>query len=211
MITVRRATVEDAAAMGSLYVRVWQDVYPGIIPNETLLAMCPSLAAERWQAAIRASGGRRAAVVAEGPAQTAVQAPNTASPVTGIGNFGPNWDDALGFDGEIFTLYVDPDHIGQGAGSALLAGMFGAMADAGMTSALVWTLSLSPQRFFYEAMGARRMARKTERIAGMPVELSAYGWSDLGTVLGRYPRARLSRLAGEGPDAGLASEAGPLT
>ncbi|MGF1454206.1 MAG: GNAT family N-acetyltransferase [Alphaproteobacteria bacterium] len=199
MITVRRAVVEDAAAMGALYVRVWQDVYPGIIPNETLLAMCPAVASERWEAAIRAAGGRRGARVVE-----------AGSALAGIGNFGPNWDLDLAFDGEIFTLYVDPDHIGQGAGAALLSDMFATLLDAGMSSALVWTLSLSPHRFFYEAMGAKRVARKIERIAGMPVELSAYGWSDLGAVLGRYPPVRTSRLTKDASDNGLASQAGPL-
>ncbi len=184
MISIRRAQVLDAEAMGALYVRVWQDVYPGVIPNETLLAMCPDRAAERWEAAILAEGGRRGALVAE----------DVRGGIVAIGNYGPNRDRSLPYEGEIFTLYVDPDRIGGGTGSMLLTAMFEALTDAGMGSALVWTLSLSPHRFFYEAVGAKLIARKMDRIAGMPVELSAFGWADIAARLdGAVPELSASR------------------
>ncbi len=159
--------------MGELYVRVWQDVYPGVVPNDTLLAMCPDRAAERWESVILSAGARRGAVV--------VETPETG--ITAIGNYGPNRDRGLTFDGEIFTLYVEPDRAGEGIGSILLNAMFEALLDGGMGSALVWTLSLNPHRFFYEAMGGQLVARKMDRIAGMPVELSAYGWPDLRSLI----------------------------
>ncbi len=169
MMVIRQALRQDAAAMGDLYVRVWQETYPGLIPNETLLAMCPDRAAERWETMIDGAGRRRGALVATLP----------GAGVIGLASYGPNRDKALDFQGEIFTLYVDPDFAGLGAGSGLLSAIFGALAEEGMDSALVWTLSLNPHRFFYEAQGGILAARKRDRIADVPVELSAFAWKAL--------------------------------
>ncbi len=173
MMLIRRAVERDADAMGSLYVKVWQETYPSLIPNDVLLAMSPEGAARRWRATLAESGYRSGAVVAE----------DHPSGLIGLGSFGPNRDRGLPFGGEIFTLYVDPFHQGTGVGKALTTAMFEALVEGGIHSCIVWTLALNPSRFFYEAAGAEFVARKLDRIGGMPVELAAYGWSDLTAVL----------------------------
>lgn len=183
MLLIRRALTQDTPSMGELYVRVWQDTYPGLIPNETLLAMCPQRAADRWQAVLSASGHGRGALVAEDASLAAGQDKARGTGLIGLGSFGPNQDRDLPYDAEVFTLYVDPDHSGRGVGTALIETMFESMIEARMTSALVWTLSLNPHRFFYRALGAKHVARKMDQIAGMPVELSAFAWDDITTLV----------------------------
>ena len=48
---------------------------------------------------------------------------------------------------------------------------------------LVWVLADNPARFFYEGLGGRLVAERTELFWGADVRERAYGWSDLNTVV----------------------------
>ena len=43
----------------------------------------------------------------------------------------------------------------------------------------VWVLAGNPSRFFYEAIGGRRIALRTERMGDEDVQEIAYGWDDI--------------------------------
>ena len=86
--------------------------------------------------------------------------------------------------GEIFTLYVAPEHQERGIGRALLFRLFEGLTDRGLNSAVVWVLAQNPARFFYEAMGGRRIAAKQERLWNTTLPQVAYGWDDLRLVHG---------------------------
>ena len=62
----------------------------------------------------------------------------------GLCSLGAARDGGTGFDGEIYTLYVDPAFLGRGAGRALLAGAFDAFKDA--QPALLPDLGPCPQQ-----------------------------------------------------------------
>jgi hypothetical protein len=64
-------------------------------------------------------------------------------------------------------------------GRALLMSLFDALIDRGMNSAVVWVLAQNPARFFYEAMGGRRIAEKKERLWNALLPQVGYGWDDL--------------------------------
>ena len=50
-------------------------------------------------------------------------------------------------------MFVDPDHWRQGIAAALMREATAAMADAGFTTAQLWTPEGAPARRFYEAGG----------------------------------------------------------
>ena len=85
----------------------------------------------------------------------------------------------LPYDGEVYTLYVLPDHQGAGNGRRLLGALFSALSAAGCRSALVWVLAENPARFFYEAMGGTLIATREEPFHGVVLSECAYGWPDL--------------------------------
>ena len=66
--------------------------------------------AARWRSAI-AMPGRESVLVAESRKET----------IIGMTSLGRARDADLGFEGEIYTLYVDPMATGKGIGRALLA------------------------------------------------------------------------------------------
>ncbi len=167
-LQIRLARPEDAAEVARVYIESWHDTYPGVLPSSLLRAMTPKGQTARWRAAIRAQS-REAVLVAE----------SSRYGIIGMASMGPARDDGLGFDGEIFTLYVDPAFYGRGAGRALLKGAFSALRKGGMSSCVIWAHARNHARFFYEAMGGRLIAQRTAKLMGETVPETAFGWRTL--------------------------------
>ena len=133
VVSVRQARPEDAAQIARVYIDSWHDAYAGILPNRLLCAMTPPGQTARWRAAIRARG-RESVLVAE----------DGSHGLVGMASFGPSRDRALGFDGEVYTLYVDPAFYGRGSGRALLQGAFAALLKRGQSSCVIWAHAKNP-------------------------------------------------------------------
>ena len=164
-LSLRQARPSDAAELARIYIESWQDTYPGLLPHGLLGGMSRKSHAARWQNTIRGGG----VLVAEA---------GNLGPI-GLASLGASRDRGLGFDGEIYTLYVDPACLGQGVGSALLQGAFAALKERKFHSCLVWSHARNNACFFYEAMGGIRIAERTTRMAGSPVPEIAFGWKHL--------------------------------
>ena len=115
--------------------------------------------------------------------------------VIGFGSCGAARQRISGCDGEVYTLYVLPDHHGKQIGRALLAALFDRLGENGIRSAVVWVLAGNPSRFFYEAMGGRVAGNRRERLWGAELDEICYIWPDLTVALG--PKGPL-RLSGQG-------------
>ena len=168
VVSVRQARAEDADQVARVYIESWHDTYAGILPNRLLCAMTPRGQTARWRAAIRARG-REAVLVAECGSYG----------IVGMTSFGPARDGGLGFDGEVYTLYVDPGFYGRGSGRALMQGAFAALRKRGQSSCIVWAHAKNPVRFFYEAIGGRLIAERTAQMMGDAVPENGFGWHKL--------------------------------
>jgi GNAT superfamily N-acetyltransferase len=172
-LNVRSARPEDAADLARIYIESWQDTYPGIVSSSLLGAMSFKGHVQRWQNTIRGADRKRGAVlVAEDDRHGAI----------GLCSLGPVRDGGAGFEGEIYTLYVDPGFLGRGTGSALMAGAFEAFKTRGLHSCLIWAHAKNNACFFYEAMGGRRVATRTTRLMGELTPEIGFGWKQLATV-----------------------------
>lgn len=167
-LSVRSARPEDAADLARIYIESWQDTYAGILPHSLLAAMSHKGHAARWQAAIRSGG---AVLVAEDAQHGAI----------GLCSLGGARDKALGLEGEIYTLYVDPAFLGRGTGRALLDGAFGVFRERKLRSCVIWAHARNNACFFYEAMGGRRVATRTTRLMGELTPEIGFGWRQLAT------------------------------
>lgn len=168
VVAVRQARADDAADVARVYIDSWHDTYAGILPHRLLCAMTSRGQTARWRAAIKARG-RESVMVAECGSYG----------IVGMTSFGPSRDGAMGFDGEVYTLYVDPAFYGRGTGRALLRGAFVEFRKRGGTSCLIWAHVNNPARFFYEAMGGRLVAERTAQMMGDAVPEHAFGWKKL--------------------------------
>ena len=169
MVRIRPAALSDASAIADIQVETWRDTYAGTIPDRTLLGLSRTSHSENWRRILRDVRADSITRVAEGP----------DSRVVGFANAGRARPTNLPHDGEVYTLYVLPDHQGAGYGRGLLGALFSALSAAGCRSALVWVLAGNPARFFYEAMGGTLVATREEPFHGVVLSECAYGWPDL--------------------------------
>ncbi|GAA0528782.1 GNAT superfamily N-acetyltransferase [Rhizomicrobium palustre] len=166
-LEIRQARQDDAADVAQVYIDSWHDTYPGVLPNGLLRAMTPKGQTARWLAAIRAQAREKVLVA------------DSHHGIIGMASLGPSRDTVLGFDGEVYTLYVDPAYFGQGVGRALLKGAFGTMRRDGMSSCVIWAHARNHARFFYEAMGGKLVAERNAKLMGEACPETAYGWKTL--------------------------------
>jgi len=167
-IHIRKARPSDADSIARIYIDAWQDTYPALLPSRLLLQMTMDGQVQRWRNAI-AIAARETVYVAE----------DETGAILAMTSFGRSRDTGLGFDGEIYTLYVDPVFTGMGVGGALLRGAFAALSEREHESCLIWAHARNPARFFYEAMGGRLVAERITSMMGTPVPELAYGWRKL--------------------------------
>jgi len=123
-LSVRTARPEDAADLARIYIESWQDTYAGVVSHALLGAMSHKGHTARWRTSIRTMGSTGAVLVAEDARYGAI----------GLCSLGVARDRGLDFEGEVYTLYVDPAFLGRGAGRALLGGAFDAFKERRLRS-----------------------------------------------------------------------------
>lgn len=155
---VRDAVLGDAEAVAALQVRSWQQAYRGLVPDDFLDGLAADTWLERWRNAF----GR--------PPREGVHdlvATVDGHPVT-IGAAGPALEPSHDLTGQLYVLYTDPDHWGEGHGSAVLTEVHRRLARDGHTRAQLWVAAANERSIgFYEHHGWHRDgATQRETLAG---------------------------------------------
>jgi ribosomal protein S18 acetylase RimI-like enzyme len=135
---IRPGTPDDAEAVARVHVETWQAAYADVLPREGL----EQLSGER--AARRAELHRQAPpIVAE-----------VNGEIVGFVSVGAAHDDDA--DGELYAIYVHPDHWDRGFGRDLIVAGEARLRELGHTHAVLWVLEDNPRaRRFYELAGWR--------------------------------------------------------
>ena len=137
---VRAATLEDAAAISRIRTRGWQAGYAHVFPKEALAGMPTDATRDFWARYLANPAPRSAILVAE-----------AGGSIAGFASVGPA---QAGETGELYAIYVDPDHWGEGLGKALIRTAEERLVEAGFAEAILWVLDDNPRaRRFYETMG----------------------------------------------------------
>ncbi len=182
---IRRAVPADARGIARAHVETWRSAYAGILPDQVIVQMSVDEKAAAWRQLIQRQDAVDAVIVAEIDDGT----------IVGFASCGPAGPESMpDYDGEIHTLYVLPDWQEQGIGRALLCGCLRVLGAAEIAAAYLWVLADNPSRFFYQAMGGKRISERDERLWGTTVHEVAYGWPDLSAL----PKACESFGAGRG-------------
>jgi ribosomal protein S18 acetylase RimI-like enzyme len=168
-LSIRRALIGDARGIARVHVETWRSAYAGILPDRVMVQMSVDDKAAAWRRLIARQGRSEAIHVAIGADRMLV----------GFASCGPAGPGMGDYAGEIYTLYVLPDWQERGIGRALLCACFDSLAAADIDSAFLWVLADNPSRFFYEAMGGRRIGERDENLWGVSVHEIAYGWPRL--------------------------------
>jgi ribosomal protein S18 acetylase RimI-like enzyme len=162
---VRLAQLEDAQGIATVHVRAWQDSYQEQIPADYLQALSIDERTQRWQRILELPTPHGQIFVA------------AAGSILGFCSIGPSRDeDAVDNTGEIYAIYVAPESVGQGIGSALIRAGLATLAQDGYTEVTLWvlTINLSAQGFYRRHGFVADKSTKTESIGGSAVEEIRY-------------------------------------
>ena len=170
---IRVARPGDASGIARLETETWRDAYPTLLPRAYLVQNL--VTRSRWQQ--RLQGGGRNVLVAES-APRRIVAYATWGPAGWHHRARPGGPAA----GQLYELYVHADHREKGIGRRLCAEAARRMASRGMGSLYVEVLEGNPNRFFYEVLGARLVARTLHDFAGRRLATVVYLGTDLKTL-----------------------------
>ena len=164
--------MDDADAIERVRTDTWRDAYRGLLPDSLLDGL--GYDATR----------RRALVAALPPHQFVLVAEDDGTVVAYcIGGPSRSADDP--FAGEVYAIYVLPEHHGRGIGRALLEAAAKELADRGFGSMIIWVLrENAPSRRFYERMGGRHIRDEDRELYGVRITESGYGWEDISRSFG---------------------------
>ncbi len=195
-ILLLKANVAHARGIARVYVDAWRATYAGLLPARALTGMSYERQMVEWAHQIRHKGLHCPILVAL----------DDRAGVVGMTSFGKSRIEdrpasapflsgnvSLG-SGEVFTLYVHPDHQDKGVGRQLLGAAFAGLREKGLAKAYVWVLDSNPARYFYERMGGRYIADRDEDLWGVAVSQVAYGWPDLAVASARLGLVRQTRF-----------------
>lgn len=145
-MTLRTATIADIPACASVHLQTWQIAYRGIISDDYLDALTLDNFRARWE---RGMGNiTRTSLVAE-----------VEAGVVGFVVFGlpMEKENVLESTGEVYALYIHPNHARRGIGSALMEAALQSLTDAGYTQVILWTWEINHSACrFYEGCGFMR-------------------------------------------------------
>lgn len=158
---IRPATLRDARAVAEVHAAVQQVLFSGIVPDEALRAQPMEKRVSTWREAIEY--GEPQVHVAEAGGQ-----------VVGLVGFDRSRDPKTKPTvGEIWALYLLPDHWGQGVGVALWDAASEGLSEEGCTQVTVW-VPLRHERAlrFFELAGFKRELNtaRTTPVGGVKIE-----------------------------------------
>ena len=170
LVRIRAATVEDSAAIGELHVAAWRETYRGLMPDRVLDSLSASARAEQWR-----SGLVRGA---KGPLVFVVEAADGS--LCGFGAAGPSQDSPLGWQAEIYALYLLRSSQRRGIGTALLRRLWAELQARNRRKVGLWVLTTNADaRAFYARLGGAVVDHRIDASAGWDCDETAYFWNDL--------------------------------
>ncbi|WP_410785139.1 GNAT family N-acetyltransferase [Kribbella sp. C-35] len=135
----------------------WRGAFTGLVPQDFLDAMDPDSIAASWADSIAAGRSRLYVSVTDR--------------VVGYAGVGPERDEtAPPNTGELYALFVHPDHWATGAGRALTDAACTDLRNAGCTTVRLWVLEANIRaRRFYQRYGFTETPDRTHSsLANLP-------------------------------------------
>ncbi|MFG1620415.1 GNAT family N-acetyltransferase [Kribbella sp. NPDC049227] len=147
---MRAAREEDLLGAAEARVASWRAAFTGLVPQDFLDAMDSAAIAASWSESIAA--GRSRLYVA-----------SIGEQIAGYAGVGPERDrEAPPGTGELYALFVHPDHWGTGAGRALTDAAVADLRDHGCTDVWLWVLEANIRaRRFYARYGFTETTDRT--------------------------------------------------
>lgn len=141
---IRDATPDDAEGIAIVHVKTWQCAYRGQMPDSLLDGLSVEKRTEGWRKQLQEPPEGRHSFVVEIEGQ-----------IVGWCTVGKTRDEDVTPEiGELYGIYIHPDFIGKGLGSALMEHALTVLKNDGYDKATLWVLDTNEKtRRFYEKKG----------------------------------------------------------
>ncbi len=167
--SVRAAVVSDAYSIALIHVDSWKTTYAGLLPDAYLSSLNVESRERFWTEALTTPTVRSLTFLVCDSKQN----------VLGFVSGGEERTRELGYDGELYAIYLPLEQQRQGLGTRLVRRLVTELIALGFRSMLVWVLDENPSRKFYEVLGGKRIKEQTIERGGEAFVETAYGWDDL--------------------------------
>ena len=157
-VTIRPATVDDAARIASVHVASWRQAYRGVVAEDYLATLDVDRRTEWWRNQLKGAGRGTQVWVAQDEGQ-----------VVGFASLGPSLDDDAGRDTlQIHTIYLEPSSWGLGVARELMRTLLAAVPPGAPVT--LWVMHANERaRHFYRRNGfVADGVERVEDIAGEP-------------------------------------------
>lgn len=166
--SVRPAVARDAKAIAEIHVATWHAAYKDLMPDDYLAGMTVDKRQAYWREAIEYS-------------EPQVLVATEGEKIVGFVGFDRSRDPKTRSSvGEIWALYVSPEHWRKGVGLQLWDGARDGLKDEGCTQVTLWVL-----------LGNERALKFCEHAAGFKREMPSLKTVDFGSA--KLEELRLKR------------------
>src|ERR1700685_869365 len=145
---VRLARVDDARAIAEVHVASWRTTYKGIFSD----ALLDNLSVDKRELSWREM------LASPEPNSVTLVACNVGGSIVGFVSGGAERTGRLGYEGELYAIYLLQLAQRQGLGTLLVQHFVCELRARGLGSMAVWVLAANPFREFYEALGGKVVA-----------------------------------------------------
>lgn len=178
MHTIRSADDNDIPALAHIHVEGWKAGYKNIVDQDFLNTLNVDDRAKDWKSWMDA--GEVPTIIAEidgKPVGFSIYG-GLRTPPPGTSSIRPL------YTGELYALYVLPDHWGQGIGTALMKSAVNIMRENKHKSMCLWVVDKNERaKNLYEKLGGQRIGKKQVEIGPSKVKEICYGWRDTSIIL----------------------------
>lgn len=158
---VRPAEMSDSRAVAEVHAAAARAAYEGLLPEEQLRALAPGTREAKWRDAIEFS-------------EPQVQVAELDGEIVGFVGFDRSRDPKTpSTTGEIWAIYVKPEHWDKGVGVALWDAAREGLEEEGCTVVTIWVPLRNDRALrFHELAGFKREMKtaKTSMLAGVKIE-----------------------------------------
>lgn len=142
-MTIRRATPEDVRSLAEVHVASWQSAYRDILPD----SVRKGFTVDKWVSKFQQMLAEETQVIA---------LIEDKGKILGYTIIGPNRDEDLKAEdcGEVWGLYISPDHWRKGLGTRLTRWACRELKSRGYDIATLWVFETNlAAKEFYQALG----------------------------------------------------------
>lgn len=161
-VRVRPGRLSDAKALASVFEQSWRHAYVGIVPPLQLESLILRRGKRWWTNAIRSGD--------------IILVLEVSGEVCGYASCGAARQRTR-FQGEIYEIYLRPDHQGLGFGELLFEACRNELDRRRLDGLIVWALADNDvATSFYWRRGGRPFCETVERLGGADLRKVGFGW-----------------------------------